>query len=287
MLNVLDTGDLPYDFFPWTTAAGSVWGVGLPRILFWLQRIITAAWRAMMDNAGDSAGANIVFSNKLVPVDGRWEITGKKIWRFLDNDDITEADVRKAFSQFQIANNQNQIQAIIEIALKFVDMETAMPMLFQGEKADAPETLGATNIMVDSANIALRSRVRLFDDNITKPHLTRYYDWNMQYNEDPEIKGDFSVDARGTSVLYEKDQQARTLMQVMAMKQDPDFNLKVDWDKAVDQVLSSLRLDIAKSEEDLTAEKEKRSKMAQQGQQGDQTLLAAKIRSDTELKKAE
>jgi len=287
MLNVLDTGDLPYDFFQWTTVAGSVWGVGIPRILFWLQRILTAAWRAMMDNAGDSAGANIVLSNKLVPVDGKWEITGKKIWRFLDNDDVSEADVRKAFSQFQIANNQNQLQAIIEIALKFVDMETAMPSLFQGEKAEAPETLGATNIMVDSANIALRSRVKLFDDNITKPHLTRYYDWNMQYHKDPEIKGDFSVDARGTSVLYEKDQHARTLMQVMAMKNDPDFNLKIDWDKAVDQVLSSLRLNISKTEEDLNAAKEQLSQMAQQGQQEHPALLAAKIRSETELKKAQ
>lgn len=287
MLNVLDTGALPYDFFPWTMVAGSPWGIGVPRILFWLQRIITAAWRAMMDNAGDSAGANVVLSNRLVPVDGNWEITGKKIWRFLDNDDITEDDVRKAFAQFQITNNQSQLQAIIDIALKFVDMETAMPMLFQGEKAEAPETLGATNIMVDSSNVALRSRVKLFDDCITKPHLTRYYDWNMQYHDDPKIKGDFSVDARGTSVLYEKDQQARTLMQVMAMKQDPDFNLKVDWDKAVDQVLSSLRLDIAKNEEDLNEEKERRQKMASQGGPQDPSLMAAKIKSDTELKKAQ
>lgn len=285
MLNVLDTGELPYDFFQWTTVAGSPWGIGVPRILFWLQRIITAAWRAMMDNAGDSSGANIVLSSKLTPADGKWEITGKKIWRIFGGEEFSEEDVRKAFAQFQIGNNQPQLQAIIDLALKFVDMETAMPTLFQGEKAEAPETLGATNIMVDSANIALRSRVKLFDDRITTPHLTRYYDWNMQYNDDPAIKGDFSVDARGTSVLYEKDQQARTLLQVIAMKKDPDFALKVDWEKAVEQVLSSLRLDIAKNDEDYDAAKKKMQETAQQP--NDPTLLAAKIRSDTELKKAQ
>lgn len=283
MLNVLDTGDHPYDFFPWATVSGSPWGIGIPRILFWLQRIVTSAWRAMMDNAGDSAGANIVLSNRMVPDDGVWEITGKKIWRLLDDDDVAAEDVRKAFAQFQIQNNQASLQAIIDLALKFVDMETAMPMLFQGEKSTAPETLGATNIMVDSSNIALRSRVKLYDDQITRPHLTRYYDWNMQYHPDPEIKGDYNVDPRGTSVLFEKDQQAQTLMQVMSMKGDPDFAVKIDWEKAVDQVLSSLRLDIAKSPEDFEAAKKKMSE--QQGPQ-DPALMAAEIRVKGDIEKA-
>ena len=61
-LNTLDTGELPYDFFQWEQVADSPWGIGEPRKIMWQQRIITAAWRAMMDNAGDSAGAQIVMS---------------------------------------------------------------------------------------------------------------------------------------------------------------------------------------------------------------------------------
>lgn len=280
VLNTLDTGELPYDFFQWTTVTGSPWGIGIPRMMVWLQRIITAAWRAMMDNAGDSAGANIILGPGVQPGDNRWEITGKKIWRLLDDD----ADVRKVFNQFQITSNQRDLQAIIDLALRFVDMETSLPMLFQGEKGEAPETLGATNIMVDSNNVALRSRVKLYDDQVTRPHLRRYYDWNMQYNNNSEIKGDYNVDARGTSVLLQKDQQAQTLMQVLAAKADPDINLIVDWEEAARQLFTALKLDILKSDEDLEKAKQDR---AQQPQVQDPRIQAAQIKTQGELQKAQ
>ena len=280
MLNTLDTGDLPYDFFQWTTVNGSPWGIGIPRMMIWLQRIITAAWRAMMDNAGDSAGANIIMGPGVHPGDNKWEITGKKIWRIIDDD----ADVRKAFNQFQIQNNQKELQDIIDLALRFVDMETSLPMLFQGEKGEAPETLGATNIMVDSNNVALRSRVKIYDDQVTRPHLSRYYDWNMQYNDKSDIKGDYNVDARGTSVLLQKDQQAQTLMQVLAAKGDPDINLIVDWEKAARQLFAALRLDVLKSDEDYEKAKQER---AQQPPPSDPRIEAAKMRVEGEMHKAQ
>ena len=281
-LNTLDTGDMPYDFFQWTPSTDSPWGIGIPTMLTWLQEIINAAWRAMMDNAGDSSGANIIIGNSVEPVDNVWEITGKKIWRLLDNSDGD--DVRKAFAQFQIQNNQPQLQQIIELALRFVDMETSMPQLFQGEHQEMPETLGATNIAVDSSNVALRSRVKQFDDQVTVPHITRYYHWNMQYNNKSEIKGDFNVDARGASVLYEKDQHAKTLIQLLAMKNDPDFQREVDWGKTVRQVLSSLKLDVAKSDVDI--EKDKQNTQAQQPPP-DPRVQAAQIKTQGDMEKAQ
>ena len=281
MLNTLDSGEIPYDFFQWTTVNGSPWGIGIPRIALWQSRCLIAAWRAMMDNAGDSSGANIIVGSGVEPDDGRWEITGKKIWRATDEFD----DVRKSFAQFQIENNQTQLQNIIELALKFIDMETSLPMMFQGEKGELPETLGATNIMVDSNNVSLRSRVKLYDDQITRPHITRYYNWNMQYNENSKIKGDYNVDVRGASALLEKDQQAKALIDVMAAKQDPDVAILVDWEKAIKQLFAAMHLDILKSEEDLKAAKEQFAKTA--GQKQDPALQVAKMRADGEIKKAE
>ena len=249
MLNPLDSGDLPYDFFQWTTVSGSPWGIGIPRMLQWQQRVITAAWRAMMDNAGDSAGANVIIGSGVQPVDGRWEITGKKLWQATGDID----DVRSAFIQFQLANNQPELENIIELALKFTDMETSIPMIFQGEQGKLPETLGATNIMVNSNNVALRTRVKRFDDQITRPHITRYYDWNMQYSDKDEIKGDLNVDVRGTSILLERDQQAHAIEQLLVLRQDPELSSLIDWKKALRQILSAQKLDILKPPEDQEA----------------------------------
>ena len=287
ILNPLDTEDLPYDFFQWTTVNDSVWGIGIPRILIWTSRVITAAWRAMMDNAGDSAGANIVISNDIEPDDGKWEIAGRKIWRALGE---TE-DVRKAFAQFQVANNQAQFENIIKLALEFVDMETSLPMIFQGEKGKVPETLGATNIMVDANNVALRPRVKLWDDNITRPHLTRYYDWNMQYNPRSDIKGDFSVDARGTSELLEKNQRAQMLIPIIKLREDPFFAGLIDWSKAIRQLLAAQKLDIMKSQEEIKQWEMEQQQQKQQGPPQDPRIQGnidvATIRAEAERQKLE
>jgi hypothetical protein len=281
-VNPLDSGDLPYDFYQWTQRTGSPWGIGIPQIGKWSQRIITAALRAMMDNAGDSAGANIVISRSLEPADGTYEITGKKLWT-LDESELD--DVRKSFAQFQITNNQADLQAIIDLGFKLIDMETALPMLFQGEKAEAPETLGATNIMVDANNVALRSRVKLFDDAITRPHITRYYDWNMQYNERMDIKGEFNVDVRGTSVLFERDRQSQTIMQLFASKQDPDVAMLIDWEKATRRMLIGMGIgDVMKTDEDYAAAKQQQ---AQQQAPSDPRIAAAQIRVEGDMQKAQ
>lgn len=278
-LNTLDTGDLPYDFFQWTKVSDEPWGVGIPFMMMWAQRVIDAGWRAMMDNAGDSAGVNIAI-NGLEPNDGKWEIGGKRIWWPAADTEID--DIRKCFAQFQIANNQEPLQRTIELALRFIDLETSIPTIFQAEGQEVPETLGATNIMVDSANTSLRNRIKRYDDQVTRRHLRRYYDWNMQYNDDNEIKGDFDVDPRGVSVLYEKDQQAQLLLQVFSLKADPDINRKTDWDKAIEQFYSSRRLNILKDD----AKMQEAEQAAQQQQPVNPQLEVAQVRVQGEMEKA-
>lgn len=255
-LNPLDTGDLPYDFFVWTARAGVPWGIGVARELMWPQRVLIAAWRAMMDNGGDSSGANIVLGPDIDPMDGVWEITSKKLWRS-SNDQIR---IDQQFGQFQIQNNQKELQGIIEMALRFADMETQLPMLFNGERGELPETLGATNIIVDSANVALRSRVKLWDDNITRPHIRRYYDWNMQYNEIDDIKGDYKVDPRGTSILKEREQDASTIKEIIQIRQDVELRDMIDWKKAMRRLFSAKNLDILLPEDKITQNEEARNK---------------------------
>ena len=85
--------------------------------------------------------------------------------------------------------------------MELADQETGVPTIMQGEKGAAPDTVGGMQMLMNSANVVLRRLVKQFDDMVTRPHIRRYYDYNMLYGEDEEIKGDFSVDARGSSAL--------------------------------------------------------------------------------------
>jgi len=287
VLNMLDTGDMPYSFFQWTSMSGSIWGIGIPRMQYWWDRVLTAAWRAMMDNAGDSAGANVVIGDGITPADGRMELTGKKVW--YANSEVE--DVRAAVFQWQINNNQDQLQKVIELALRFIDMETSLPMLFQGEKAEAPETLGATNIMVDANNVALRGRVKRWDDEITRPALTRMYYWNMQYNDKEDIKGDYNVDAVGASVLLAKDNQTAALINAFKLKADPDVSTVIDWPKAIRMFFANQGLDVVKDEEEIKQVQANMQQAAQQGGQQDPRIAGqmqiAQMRSQGEMQKAQ
>lgn len=277
-LNTIDTGELPYDFFQWVQQDNdSPWGIGEPRKLIWQQRIITAAWRSMMDNAGDSAGAQVVVSKDMEPEDGIWEVTGKKIWV----DEREDGDVRAAFAQYQIQNNQPELQNIIELALKFTDLESGTPALAQGEKGSAPETLGGMQMLMNGADTGRRRQVKQWDDQITRPHIGRYYHWNMQYNKRRDIKGDFEVDARGTSVLLVKDENAKMLLQLLQLRNDPEVEIQVDWSEAIRQLLQALHLDVLKPTEEVDALRKQRE---QAPPQVAPQVQAAQIRAESSSK---
>lgn len=251
--NMLDTGELPYDFFQWVEIEDSPWGMGEPGKIIWQQRIITAAWREMMNNAGASSGPIVIMGEGVEPEDGDWTLSGNKVWI-----DTTEnGDVSKAFRQFQLTNNQAELEKIILLALKFTDLESGTPALAQGEKGSSPETLGGMQMLMAAADTTRRNQVKHYDDHITRPHITRYYHWNMMYNDKEEIKGDFEVDARGTSVLLVRDQTAQSLMQILSLRADPEVNLQVDWGKTIRQLFQALHLDVLKPAEEVEAERAK------------------------------
>jgi hypothetical protein len=277
-LNTLDSGGIPYDVFRWAEIdINSPYGIGIPRMLSWLHRILKAAWRAMMDNSGESAKSTIVANKTLQPAPGQlWQLGSV----FINKDDMEDA--RKAFQVFTVPNNQPHYQAIIELVLRFADLETALPTVFQGEAQKLPDTLGQTNIAVDSSNVGLRHRTKHYDDDITDKHITRYYHYNMQYSDKPEIKGDFKVISRGTSVLLERDQQGRAILEVYALKHDPHFDRIIDWNKAAEMAVKSKRLDILKSE-DALAQYDEEKKKQQPPEPPDVQL--AKLKAQGELEK--
>lgn len=70
-------------------------------------------------------------------------------------------------------------------------------------------------MLMNAVNVVFRRVVKNFDDDMTMPNISRLYDWNMQFSRKGEIKGDFEIDARGSSVLLVREIQAQNLM-VMA-----------------------------------------------------------------------
>ncbi len=225
VLNPLDSGRFPYLTFPWSRRAGHWAGVGVAEQCFMPQRMVNAGTRALLNNAGKSAGVQtIVDQGSVTPADNRWEIVPDKLW--LKTADTMIDDVRKAFFMFEYPNIQAQLMPVIEYALRLAEEHTSIPLVTQGIYAQgaAPQTYGQAELQNNNANTLLRDKARILDDCVTEPLINAMYEWLML---DPDVpsdeKGDYKINAHGTTALVERAIAEATLAQAIGMSLNPAF----------------------------------------------------------------
>jgi hypothetical protein len=287
-LNPLDSGDLPYDFYTWEKISGSCWGYGIPYLLRSQQKVLNAAWRQMMDNSGVSSGPQIVVKPSVItPADKQWQLSSRKIWFATDDID----DVRKAFTSFEFNSHQNELSGIIKMAAELADQDSGVPMMLQGSQGGVtPDTVGGMQMLMNNTNVVLRRLVKQFDDMVTKPHIRRYYDYNMAYNESEEIKGDFNILARGSSALLVRDVQNQSILNLLAAGANPVYGMYLDTQKLFEKALQAQHIDpkeVFKSEEEIEQVKQNMKLKAQQGTPPDPRVQAAQIRAQTDMMKVQ
>lgn len=287
-INPMDTQDRPYSVWCWEEDETCIFGYGVPYLMRTPQRVLNSAWRMMMDNSGAAVGPQVVAKQgKIAPVDGDWQLTPMKLWTVTD----PAMPVTDAFATFDINSHQAELANILELAKRFCDEETSLPMIAQGSMDQMPANSPAatTSMLMNAANTVLRRMVKSYDDNITKTILTRFYDFNMQFSEDDEIKGDFNVDARGSTALMVKELQSQQLMQFVQFYSHPVFGPLLG-SKAITmlrKVAESLRLSSAEvipSDEEI---EKLRQEMSQQQPPVDPAVQAAQIRAEAEMKRAD
>lgn len=284
-LNPLDNGELPYDFYQWEKVTGSVWGYGVPYLMRAQQKVINTAWRQLMDNLGVTAGPQIIVKRRqIAPADQSWDITSRKIW--YANDDV--ADVRQAFTAVEFESHADELIKVIEFAMKLVDEETAVPMLAQGEKGSAPDTVGGMQMLLNSSNVVLRRLVKQFDDDLTRPHIRRYYDYNMLYNPKNEIKGDFQIDARGSSALLVRDIQNQAFLSMLQAGANPTYGIFLDLKKLFEKALQAQHIDpadIMASDAEIQQRQQAQQQAAQQQQ--NPAIQVAQVKAQSEAQRTQ
>jgi len=228
-INPLDTNEQPYSVFNWEKDDSSVFGFGVPYLMRNPQKVINTAWRMMLDNAGQAVSDQIIVNRALVtPSDGKWTIGPKKTW-FLNDENRS---VQEAFGVFETRSHQGEYANIFQMARQLADEETNLPLIAQGEQSsNVTKTSSGMAMLMNSANIVLRRAVKNWDDDITQRTITRFYDWNMQFNDKDEIKGDYSIEARGSSALLVREKQQESLMLFANLSaNNPDLAMRRDWE---------------------------------------------------------
>lgn len=278
--NPLDSGQFPYHNVPWQRRSGHWSGVGVGEQVRMPQRMVNAATRAMLNNAGKSAGCQfIIDQGAIVPGDGRWTLAPDKIW-YKSADSVID-DVRKAFTSITIPNMTPQLMTVVEYAFRLAEESTSIPLISQGQSGPTtPETYGATQLQNSNANQLLRSIGYAFDDFVTEPVVRQYYEWLLL---DPEVpddeKGDFHINAHGSVALVERAIQDQTIMGLGQMVKDPAFG--IDPKKWFKMMAKSKRLD----PRELQYTDEEMAELAKQPPPPAPVVQAATIRAEMDKQK--
>jgi hypothetical protein len=103
----------------------------------------------------------------------------------------------------------------------------------------------------------------------------------MDYGEDDSIKGDFQIDARGSSALVERDLQNQSILQMGALVANPGFG--IDPEKWFQEMCKAQRLDPKR----FLMDEEKKAAMAQQPPPMPPQIQAAQIRAQAVMQKAQ
>lgn len=223
--NPLDSGAFPYHSVPWQRRAAHWAGIGVVEQVWTPQRMINGATRAMLDNAGLSAGSQIVVNRDTIePADGEWALKPNKIW-YLAGD--YTMPVENAFGMFQVPSTTTELMEIIQYALRLAEESTNIPLVTQGQSGPTqPDTATGMQLQNNNANQLLRSIGYSFDDYITEPKVRLLYEWLLL---DPDVpddeKGDFTINARGSAALVERAIQNQVAAQILPLSLQPAYKL--------------------------------------------------------------
>jgi hypothetical protein len=240
IINPMDTQDRPYSVYCWEQDPSSIFGFGLSHEVKDLAEVSNSSYRAALDNLGLSVGPQIVVNSKVIrPHNGQWVIEPNKLWEMTS----ANADARMAFSFYQIDSRLSELLGVFDRSKQMIDDIAGPVMAMQGQEAPSYlDTARGASIAHNAANIWMRRAVRNWDDDVTSGLVQRFVDWNMQYSEKAEIKGDLLVIARGTSALLEAEGQSQKMsafLQASSAVPMP-FNRRINQLKAMAR---SMRLD--------------------------------------------
>jgi hypothetical protein len=237
-LNPLETEESPYSIFNWEVDSNSLFGYGVPYLVRHPQKIINAATRMMLDNARLSVAPQIGVNKKLIrPADGSWKISPMKTW-YMTEDTIP---LNQALQFVNIPSNQGDLANIYQLGRGLMDETSNIPMIATGEGDPNATMATATGVSILSgaAKVVFKRVVKNFDDDFTVPTIRRFYDWNMQYSDNPEIKGDMRIDAKGSTALMAREQEATLMAEVLQMIDPAEIQMRIKPEEALREFFKS------------------------------------------------
>lgn len=193
-------------------------GIGLPEEVRDSQLSICAATRALLDNMAATAGPVTEVNTELL-VNGRNGIGPIHAFQVIEREG-TGVDAQSDAVRFkEVPNHVPAILSIVNAMKQQMETESDLPAFTTGDmKSVSGEAFRTTNnmsMMMGNASTLAKDTVRAFDQ-FTVSLIGSLLEWNMEFNDKDDIKGDYQVVARGAHSLMAKEVRGAALDQFVA-----------------------------------------------------------------------
>ena len=221
MVNPLEGIDIPYYFYPFQQDDTAFWPEGLGSLLRHPQAGVNVAVRAMLDNAAASSGPMIgVNMTALAPGEDPTAILANRVVLF----DKQGLNINNAFQAVVVPSCIEHNLALSSFFSNAADeISTPRFQAGDGNVSGAGKTASGLSMLMGAANILLKDHIKDFDDCVVTPFIRAMFRWNMQWNEDESIKGDYEVVASGSQSLIAKEVRAQQVPMLLNFLGMPQF----------------------------------------------------------------
>lgn len=225
---------VPYEINPY-----SMWGVGVAENMDDTQTLMNGFMRMAVDNAALSGNLLIeVDETNLVPGQDLKVYPGKVFRR-------QGGAPGQAIFGTKFPNVSNENMQMFDKARVLADESTGFPSFAHGQTgvSGVGRTASGISMLMSAANGSIRTVVKNIDDYLLAPLGKALFSFNMQFDFDPEIKGDLEVKAAGTESLMANEVRSQRLMQFLGVIQNPVLAPFARLDYIVREIAKSMDLD--------------------------------------------
>jgi len=279
-LNPRDTRRRPIHEFIFEEDDINLTGVGLPQVVRDSQMGICESVRMMFDNGSVTCGPILLMRLGLM---AKGQDTAIHAFKTFYADEDAENTDTKPVENIVVDNHISELMAIVKLCMEFMDAETALPPPALGDVSqggsEALRTRGNASMFLGAASLPIRDTVRNFD-TFTTSFISSLYDWNMEFNTDASIKGDYQVIARGSTSLIAKEVRSMALDN-LAQTLQPEERVYINGKEFLKERLKvrDLDMDSILEDDDVAEQKIARMEQATQQQMADQSkLIEAQVR---------
>jgi hypothetical protein len=233
VVNPFPGGRRPYHMVPWTKVPGSAFGRGVAQKIFDAQKNVNRLMRMYIDNKRLSGNLMTAIDKSKLKRGESLELYPGRNWEF--DGAFQDGDVRKLIQPIFFPDVTAGVLEAIGTMVQWADQSSGVPRILEGGGGGESSTAYAENQKIASASKQLGLVLKNYDMHAWIPIVESFYDWNMEFLKDNNVKGDFSIQATGFATFENKHLRKLDLERLLLMSQQlPALQVKIKSDPIVE-----------------------------------------------------